>query len=806
MYRTDLFTQKKAPLKYTMPFARLIPYTTPAGDTVPVVLNKDGGIQTTWSYCGPDLESSVSEDLALLTMHLNNILKEIDSGFVLYFEAQRHESSTYRTDVHFPDPLTELIDEERKRFFSNGHHYESNYFCTLYQFPRSDMEDKMQEMMIEGRKKKEFVIDEALEPFLDMVEKLIVLFRQFHVPSEILDMDEMLTYLHSTVSDNSRELKFPEKPALLDQLLYDVPLYGGLAPRLGSKHMRVVTPVKYARGTCFGFFDALNQLDFEYRWVSRYYCLSKIDSIDEVGKLRKEWYGKIKGIGAMIKENIKGYEDDRNNNVAAQMNYDEAGDAVTEIENDIKSYGFYSTSIIILDDDPMGADDKAKLVINTLMKMGLTAKSEGMNAVDAWMGSIPGNVGHMKRRPMISTGNLVHMIPLSNIWPGDTYCKQLEGPSLIYTQTTGNTPFRFNIHVGNVGHSMVVGKTGGGKSVFLNTMEAQFRKYENARVFVFDKGSSSIALTLGVGGQFYDLGSEEGAALSFQPLLHADEHHEQEWLLGWLTDFLISENVKVTPLMSKKILAGIQTVAAYPDVKLRRMTNLVNAINDKELKIALAPLTVDGAYGRTFDADHESLSFSSWQTFEMEKMMQNKLIIGTVLMYIFHRIEQELDGRPTLIVLDECWAFFQNEQFAKKIMEWLRVLRKYNTSVVFATQEMETIVNSAIFDTVNTNCNVKIFLPDPRNITDEVAKTYRTLGINAQQMKIIHEARLHHDYYYSSSKGARLFDLALEYCPLTLAYVGVGTKDVRKAKEINKLYPQREFNRRWLEYKNIELV
>ena len=118
---------------------------------------------------------------------------------------------------------------------------------------------------------------------------------------------------------------------------------------------------------------------------------------------------------------------------------------------------------------------------------------------------------------------------------------------------------------------------------------------------------------------------------------------------------------------------------------------------------------------------------------------------------------------------------------------------------------METIVNSPIFDSVNTNCDVKIFLPDHRSITDSIIDTYEKLGINRKQVNIIHTAKLKHDYYYSSSKGARLYELALDQCPLTLAYVAVGKKDVDMAKRFLRDYPQSEFNKHWLAYKKLAM-
>lgn len=807
MYRTNQFNQYRNPLKFAIPFARLIPVNSDDGEKkMAIVLNKDGSMQTTWNYCGPDLGATVSEELAQITQQLNHNFMTIDSGFVFYFEADRHPSTAYRTDSYFPDPLTQYIDEERQQFFSADQHYISNFYCTLYWVPPTDTEDRMNELIVEGRKHKDPSVEDQIQKFKEMADKIIASFRLQQIPSTYLDEDETLTYLHSTISDNDRTLKMPPKPMLLDQLMYDSPLYGGLTPRLGKKHLRVVTPTKFAAGTAFGFFDALNQLNFSYRWVSRYYCLSKPDSINDLEKVKKQWYGKIKPLMSMVKEIVLDKESSGNENVNAAQKFDETKDAIAAVENDTTSYGYYSTAIVIMDDTMEGVEAKAKEVVNLLMALGLNAKSEGLNAIDAWMGTIPGNVGRFVRRPIISTGNLVHMMPLSNIWAGTNENKCLDGPPLLYTQTAGNTPFRMNLHVHDVGHSMMVGRTGGGKSVHLNLIEAQWRKYKNAKVFIFDKGASSIALTLGVGGSFYDLGNEKQGNISFQPLRNVDDPQEMVWLLGWIKDFLECTHFTVKAEHSAKILAALKTIAADPNPKYRRMTNFVRIIQDQALQVALNPLCTGGPYGNIFDSTNETLNFGNWQTFEMEKLMGQKEIIGSTLMYIFHRIEQALDGSPTIIVLDECWVFFSNEQFSKKIAEWLRVLRKSNASVLFATQQIEDIVNSPIFDTVNTNCSTKIFLPDKRSITPEVLDVYRKFGLNRRQVDIINQATLKQDYYYNSILGARLYNLALGACPITMAFIAVNTQDVKEAKRLMHTVPLANFRREWLKYKKIDVV
>ena len=116
------------------------------------------------------------------------------------------------------------------------------------------------------------------------------------------------------------------------------------------------------------------------------------------------------------------------------------------------------------------------------------------------------------------------------------------------------------------------------------------------------------------------------------------------------------------------------------------------------------------------------------------KLMSTPAIVGSTLMYIFHRIEQSLTGAPTLIILDECWVFFDNEQFAQKIREWLKVLRKANASVVFATQSLTDIVESPIFSTVLESCPSQIFLPNDKALEESLKEKYFMFGLNQRQV------------------------------------------------------------------------
>lgn len=798
MYRTDRFILPREPLKYTIPWARLLG----SADGPAVVLNKDGSIQTTFRYRGPDLDSAIKEQLSVITQRLNSVFMTLDTGWVMYFESQRVPSTDYPKDTQFPDPITSIMDDERRAFFSKGRsHFESQYYATLYWMPPNDHEGRLKSIVVEGKKQKGITFEEYIDAFETVVDKVVRAFYDAQIPYEFLTPAEMLTYLHSTISMERRSIAVPKEPLLLDHFLFDTSLSGGLEPKLGNKNLRVISVIGYMQSTVFGIFDKLNLQDFSYRWVSRYYCLSKLDAEAELETKRKEWKSKFKGIADMIREFATSVEDDSNVNQTAVAKYEEATAAKTAVESDMTSYGYYTTCIVVTGDNPDDADNKAKAIEQVINNIGFRAKIEELNAVDAWMSTLPGNVGRNVRRHLVSLGNLIHMMPLSTIWAGEARNKHLGGPPLLFTQTSGKTPFRLSLHVGDVGHTLVVGPTGAGKSVLLNTIEASWRKYPDARVFVFDKGASSYVLTHGVGGTFFDLGNEEDGSLSFQPLAHIDDDKERQWALEWLCGYVEHENLEITPERKQIIwdaLVAVATGYTGENVKFRRMTILANAIQDQQIKNALTPLCTGGAYGRIFDSDHDNLQLGSWQTFEMEKIMSTPEIVGTVLMYIFHRIEQSLNGEPTIIVLDECWVFFDNEQFAQKIREWLKVLRKANASVIFATQSITDIVNSPIFSTVLESCPSRIFLPNKDAIEETTAKNYTLFGLNRRQIEILATAIPKQDYYYVSPFGSRLFQLALQACPVSLAYVAVNTKGVLEAKKLVAKYGEEDFNRRWL--------
>lgn len=765
-----------------------------------VVLNKDGSFLSCFKYRGPDLDSSTPEERIVKAAHINNVLRRLGTGWAVYAEAQRRVVNSY-PDSDFPDPLSRLIDETRREAFGSNQHYESSYYLTFIFMPPAERTTKMAGKFISSDSEENINYDLILENFRAQVgQALDLLTRQFP-EVYLLETDELLTYLHSTISTKNHPVRMPEIPMYLDAVLPDEPLLGGFRPKLGDSHLGVIGILGFPGSTQPELLDALNRIPIEYRWVTRFICLGKNEGKKELETLQRKWYAKRKSVGTLIKELFTNQESAISDSDAVQKSED-AEQALLELGSEDVTYGFLTTTFTLFHQNPAELRNIAAEVERIINGVGFTTKYESVNAVEAWLGSIPGNTQRDVRRPLINSINLAHLLPgASAVWGGQEKNSHLNAPALFVAETGGSTPFRYSNHVGDVGHTLVLGPTGAGKSTLLNFMEVQFLRYSNAQVYIFDKGGSSATLTAAVGGDHYDLGAED-SPLYFQPLALVDNEAERKWAHEWLVALASKENVTVTPEVKKTIWDALLSLAATPEDQ-RTMEALTVYLQNRELRDAFEPFTHRGAYGKLVDNSSDTLRLSRWQTFEMEKLMESPTVVGPVLSYLFHRLEDRFDGSPTLLVLDEAWLFLDHPAFATKIREWLKTLRKLNVAVIFATQSLADVDQSSIAPTIKEACFTKIYLPNAIALQPDAKEFYRRFGLNDRQIEILAYAIPKKDYYYTSPIGNRLFDLSLD--DLALAYcAGVSKEQIATVRELRaKANSTLEFNLSYLEKRGL---
>jgi type IV secretion system protein VirB4 len=562
----------------------------------------------------------------------------------------------------------------------------------------------------------------------------------------------------------------------LDAVLADTPLAGGLEPMLGNQHIRTLTILGFPSGSRPGILDALNHEDFGYRWVTRFLALDKTDAIKALTKLRRQWFNKRKSIAALLREVLYNQptqllDSDADNKVV------DADLALQALGGDHVAFGYLTTTITVADPDRAAAERKVRALERIVNGLGFTSVRESINAVEAWLSSLPGHVYANVRQPLVHTLNLAHLMPLSAVWAGpaanDHLAKitQTECPPLLYAQTSGATPFRLSTHVGDVGHMLVVGPTGAGKSVLLALIALQFRRYPGAQVYIFDKGFSARAAVLAMGGAHHalGLGADAGEALAFQPLRRIDNPDERSWASTWIAALLAHERVTVTPEVKDAVWSALASLASAP-VEERTLTGLALLLQSNALRLALAAYTLDGPYGRLLDAAEQRLHLAAVQCFETEGLMSHAGVVAPVLTYLFHRLEERFDGRPTLLILDEAWVFLDHPLFAARIREWLKTLRKKNVAVLFATQSLADVADSAIAPAIIESCPQRIFLPNDRALEPQSRAAYERFGLNARQVELIGRATPKRHYYLQSARGNRLFELGLG--PVALALCG----------------------------------
>jgi type IV secretion/conjugal transfer VirB4 family ATPase len=770
-----------------------------------VVLNKDGSFQRTARFRGPDLDSATPAELVGITGRLNNALRRLGSGWAIFVEASRHSAQDYPAST-FPDPVSTLVDAERAaQFEEEGAHFESAYYLTFVFLPPPEEAARAEAFLYEGR------VDggsadpnQILKGLIDRTDRVLQLIEGFVPEAAWLTDAETLTYLHSCISTKRHRVRVPEVPMYLDAVLVDEPLVGGLAPRLGKAHVRTLTVMGFPSATYPGILDDLNRLAIPYRWCTRAIALDKTDATRVLTRIRRQWFAKRKSVMAILREAMTN-ESSALVDSDAQNKALDADAALQELGSDLIGEAYVTATVTVWDEDARVADERLRLVEKVIQGRDFTCISETVNAIEAWLGSLPGHVYANVRQPPVSTLNLAHMMPLSAVWAGPGRNEHLGGPPLLFAKTEGATPFRLSLHVGDVGHTLVVGPTGAGKSVLLALMALQFRRYPGARVFAFDFGGSIRAAVLAMGGDWHDLGgalSDDAIApVALQPLAAIDDAAERTWAAQWVAAILGREGVTVTPEAKEHLWSALGSLASAPPVE-RTLTGLSVLLQSSALKQALQPYCVGGPWGRLLDAEAEHLGQTDVQAFETEGL------IGTgsapaVLAYLFHRIEGRLDGSPTLLIVDEGWLALDDPTFGAQLREWLKTLRKKNASVVFATQSLADIETSAIAAAIIESCPTRLFLPNERAIEPQITSIYRRFGLNDRQIEILARATPKRDYYCQSRRGNRLFELGLG--EVALAFTAASSKtDQAAIAGVLASHGRAGFAAGWLRHKGLD--
>ena len=534
---------------------------------------------------------------------------------------------------------------------------------------------------------------------------------------------EPLAFLSYLLNHETRRVLLPVGP--IDAYLPTTrPLFArealelrGVAP--GDQTYGAIISVKeYAGGTWAGLLDELTRLPFEMTITQSFAFTERQVALENLAR-----QGRI----------LDAAED------AAHSLRQGLIDAADDLASNRVVFGGHHISVLLTGADQPHLERALTETTACLTNLGVLAVREDVNLEPAFWAQLPGNQEFIARRADISSLNWASFASLHN-YPAGKRTGNHWGECISLLETTSATPYAFNFHSSDVGNFTVVGPTGTGKTVVLNFLLAQAQRHKPA-AFFFDRDRGTELFIRAIGGWYGAFQPGESSGLN--PLQLADTPANRTFLRDWLA--ALARNPDGTPLSATDQAVIAEAVAANFDVpaSARRLSHLQTLFRgheldtqDNSLAARIRPWFGDGERAWLFDNPHDNLALGRTQGFDLTFVLDDPTARVPLLLYLFHRIEQSLDGQKALIFIDEGWRALDDPAFESRLREWLKTIRKKNGLVGFGTQSAEDVVATSIGKTIVEQCRTQLFMP---NFKASAAGYCEGFGLTPHELEVVRE-------------------------------------------------------------------
>lgn len=741
-----------------------------------VIALKDGGLLAGWRYRGTPFTPQIAPVVR------NRIASLLDQGkgWVLETNAIRLPSTVYPVWGTFPDPVSTLIETERKtNYTAPGRYFETQYYLTLSYFPPSKAGEKAKGWFYESPDGGMGPAEQALEYFRGKIAEFETLaggLIEMHRLKRAGKLNELLRYIQLCISGEDKPFLELDVDVRLDYLLGGLDLCGGTKPLIGGKPVRVLAIDPLPDTIYPAMLQSLEHLDMPYRLNGRTILLSRAEAAKLYASVRRGHEAKKKSFFDRIMHG----DNARVVNKRAAALADEAETATSLSDDRTESFGHFSARVVLVRDTEEEMDEAIKAVRSCAEESHLKVRVETFNANECWCASLPGHFAFDIRQVPIRALNVAGMSPLHSAWLGHQYNPSPKMPPrsspLLVATAVGKTQYRHNLHVQDVGHTAVFGPTGAGKTILLGLHALSLLRYPGAQVAMFDRGRTQYVLCKALGGKFYDFGAN--TSLQLCPLQVLETPGDLAWASNYIETLCEMNGLQVTSAHRDRI--G-KTVSQLSRGKYRSLTHFAGHAADLEIQAALQFYTVGNAVSaRLLDGETDSIADSHFTVFEMSELMQmNPRIRMAVQRHLFRRVERKLDSsRITGIFLDEARRMIGDELFVGTMESWLKEIRNLNGFVVMALQEIEDSAGSRLQAVIQQQCQTKIFLPNPGANSQLTREGYKGLGLDEYQIGQVAAGRSRSEYFISNSETwSRItFDLS----PVALAFLGASNRADRE--------------------------
>lgn len=720
-----------------------------------VILMKDGSFISGFELDPPDLETTTAAEANRATDTIHDMLMLLGEGYGIEMNVHRKHSTRYpiHGNPDFPTASLKAMEHERQRQYQKaGSHYALRRTVLFTYTPPRELWSRWEIPLIQGTQG-DLDYTQILSGFKRNLNEVgALLSGRFQVTP--LNSHGILTECHCALTGHSEPVKaLPD--SYLSHTLASDDFQTGFYPVIGGQHLFVITITSLGTKTQVGDGAFFHRVDGEARWHMRFVGMDRHTAGRRIRRLQTSWFHQRRGLRKLIAPDEDGLEDQD----AVAMQHETAS-AHAESASGRVRFGYFTNTFILRDPKRQRGLARSQTLLQVLRDQGYTCALETMNATDAFMGSLPGHGYANLRRPLLSSRNIAHLFPVSAPWKGNPTCPNPmfpdDSPALACARTPGGVPFMVNLYQEDVGHTLVIGATGAGKSVLVGWLALNFLRYPKSRVHIFDVGRSHQVPCLAADGVHFAFGNTR----PLQPLRHIHEEPERLWALTWLeTIYDLSGGL---PDADWRLALAETLDLLGQSAPEHRTLSAFHLLLPQSLQSTIVRYTADGPYGRLFDGDQGSEASARMQVYELGQILDHgDTVVVPLLLALFRSIERILDGSPTLIVIEEAWTALLRSRFAERIKAWLLTLRKHNAAVLLVAHspaQIAALPNAAL---ITESCPTKIILPNPEARANDTAAMYRALDLSPRAIDVIASAKPKQEYFFKSPAGSRLFELNL---------------------------------------------
>ena len=772
-----------------------------------LVLNKDGSIVACYEFYGIDAEGVEIYDIDRASAMVEHAMRNFDDRFELWWTLDRRRTDHY-PDGEAPHPFSQYVNDVWKQTFISSGQYINRHFFSICFRPPNGIEgffekvshylrqEQMSLLKAIGEAVKTTILRKAafsyeyrqLALFIEEFSDKLTGFEQ--MMSELtlvpLENEELLGFLHRRASPSSEVegARLPRGGIYLDSYLPSNTLVsrGDALLFRGSKGDRYVSAISvkdWPDMTAPGLLDVLLGIPGEIS-ISQCFRIVRQDKARAIlTDIERHNRNMAKSLKTYMVEAFSKQESGKVDHGRIAL-ADDARDAITEMSTHGRIYGYYNLTVLAFGDTLAECDELAKLCQRELDRAQFLTVRENMHLLSCFTGSFPGQAGTLVRWHWLSTANMADIAPVRSLKIGNPfnshYTEHLSTPerpvpSLVALPTEYATPYYFNFHQADLAHTLVVGPSRSGKSSFNNFLIALFQKYQSNFTFIFDKDYSCRIPTVLQGGSHVDIGNPDGAPVKLNPILFVGDPAGRRWLVRWLEILITARGEEMTVEDERDLWEALGRLAEQPQ-EMWHLSGLAPLV-PRRLHDLLQPWVGEGSKASYFDNEEDSFSLGGFTCIEMGRLFQEPVVARAFIDYAFHRISLMLDGRPTLIYIEEAWFMLQDPQFAKGINDWLRTLAKKNAFLMMATQSLDEAARSEIFAAIIDNIPNRIYLPNP-NAGAHQELYINKFGLNEAQFNRVRSGVPKKDYYIVTPALSRMVSIQLP--PEVLAVVRSDSK------------------------------